>query len=91
MLHAKSYESGLIGAARNSASVWAKYNEERLLSLEGRLRLFVSDRPEKSVDVYAPLDIMLDSGNSALLNIYQAAIDSAFRVHQNNFWRKKTL
>ena len=86
MPHAEHYESRLISAARNSAHYWAGSNEKRLLPLESRLRPFVSGQPGKSVDVYAPLDVMLDSGNSALVIIYHAAIDSAYSVHRNNSW-----
>lgn len=84
MLDAESYGSGLLSAARHSVRNWALLSEKRLLSLEGRLKTFRSSRHGSLVDVYAPIEIMLDSSNSSLVPIYTAAINSTFRVHQNN-------
>ena len=84
MLDAESYGSRLLSAARHSVRNWASLSEKRLLSLEGRLKTFQSSRHGSLVDVYVPIEIMLDPSNSSLVPIYAAAINSTFRVHQNN-------
>ena len=92
MPNVESNVSGLISAARSSVRNWMENNEKQLLSpkksvspsLENRLKTSASSRPGGFVDVYAPLDIMLNSSGYAFVQVYAAAMDSAFRVYRNN-------
>ena len=84
MLNVDSPSYDLISAAVNTARAWAYWNEKPLLSLEGRLKPCLGSGNQNLVDVYVPLDIMVDADNYALMSVYAAAIDSAFRVYQNN-------